>query len=291
MDDYSAGHISTPEAAELIGAVDARLGAPDRRFHPGVGYRHLLVWRDGPVDVRTQPPHDIAGKPAGDYLPGGPRAAELRELMESSKDILATHPVNRRRRDEGKKEATQIWLWGQGRRMAIRSYRDLYGREGGVVSAVDLVRGLGRLAGLEAPKVPGATGFLDTNFEGKVEALQAILRRGSFVYLHLEAPDECGHIGDVAKKVRACELFDERIVGPVWRRLEATGAPYRLVVAMDHRTPCAVRGHTMEPVPMARLDGPVGAPEAEAPFDETVHGGKAECMAYDWIRELLSARA
>ena len=291
MDDYSAGHIATADAAELIRAVDAALGEPGLRFHPGVSYRHLLVWSDGPVNVRLQPPHDIADRAVADYPPSGDRADRVAALMEASKAVLADHPVNVRRRAEGRKPATQIWLWGQGRSMGMKTYGELYGLRGGVVSAVDLVRGLGRLAGLDAPKIPGATGFLDTNAEGKVEAGRRILREGDFLYLHLEAPDECGHVGDARRKVQACELFDERIVGPLWRTLEAGGERYRLLIAMDHRTPCAIRGHTSEPVPLARLDGPVGAGATrEASFDEFVNGGRSEAMAYDWIRETLLDR-
>lgn len=289
MEDYSAGHITTGEAAGLIGAVQERLGGGGLRFHAGVSYRHLLVWEHGPVEVVTQPPHDIAGRPVGDYLPEGDRAERLRGLMEASREILAAHPVNRARRGKGLREATQVWLWGQGRRMALTPYPVQYGLAGGVVSAVDLVRGLGRLAGLSAPVVPGATGFLDTNCEGKVAALEALLEEGDFAFLHLEAPDECGHLGDAAKKVLACEMFDARIVGPVWEGLERRGEPYVLVIATDHRTPCPVRGHTREPVPMARLRGPVGPVTDKAPFDEFVAGGRSGGMAFDWIRETLKA--
>jgi 2,3-bisphosphoglycerate-independent phosphoglycerate mutase len=287
MDDYSAGHISTEEAHAIVRDLDAKLGRKGLKFHGGVQYRHLLIWRDGPIDLRTQPPHDIAGQPVPQHLPAGKRQDEVRALMEKSKEILRDHPVNRARIAAGKKPATQIWLWGQGRAMTLDPFSRKFGRSGGVISAVDLVRGIGLLAGLEAPKVPGATGFLDTNYEGKVGAALALLDRGDFAYLHVEAPDECGHIGDFSKKKQAIEDFDRRVVGPVWQALEKRGEAYRLVVAMDHRTPVSVRGHTREPVPMAVLDGPVGVVSREAPFDESLNGGKAETTSWTWISELL----
>ncbi|HMP97592.1 MAG TPA: cofactor-independent phosphoglycerate mutase [Kiritimatiellia bacterium] len=283
MTDYSAGHISTEEAHALIQAVQVGLGRDGLTFHGGVSYRHLVVWRNGPTRLTTQPPHDIADQPVADYLPRGERADELIDLMEASKKILADHPVNLARIARGERPATQIWLWGQGHALQLESYERKFGMRGGIVSAVDLVRGLGILAGMPAPRVPGATGFLDTNFEGKVEAAFNLLESGNFVYLHIEAPDECGHLGDPHKKKLAAELFDRRVVGPVWQRLEKAGQPYRMIIAMDHRTPVSLRGHTREPVPIAVIDGPTGSLDAEAPFDETANGGIAIAMVYDWI--------
>lgn len=287
MEDYSAGHISTDEGRAIVADLDKALGRPGLRFHGGVQYRHLILWNKGPVTISTQPPHDIAGKPVADHLPSGEGAEGLRALMEASKPILANHPVNRARIARGENPATQIWLWGQGRAMKLQTYREKFGMGGGVISAVDLVRGLGVLAGLEAPVIPGATGFLDTNYEGKVAAGLAILDREDFAYIHIEAPDECGHIGDWRKKKQAIEDFDRRVVGPVWAALEKRGEPYRLIVTMDHRTPVAIRGHTREPVPMAVLNGPVGAVTRETAFDETVKNGKADCMSFTWVSELL----
>jgi len=290
MNDYSAGHITTEEGRAIIASVQEQLGRDGLRFHGGVSYRHLLVWNQGPVNLRTQPPHDISDRPAADYLPAGERQEEVRALMEKSIPILAGHAVNLKRVREGHNPASQIWLWGQGRALSLRSFGDLYGLSGGVISAVDLVRGLGVLAGLEAPVVEGATGFLDTNYQGKVEAALDVLDRHDFVYVHLEAPDECGHMGDAALKTQAIEAFDEKIVAPIWQHLEDRGQPYRLVLAMDHRTPVSLRGHSREPVPMAKIDGPVGSPSQEAPFDEFLAGGVAECMSYQWMRELLGRR-
>lgn len=290
MEDYSAGHISTEEGRALIAALDEALGRDGLRFHGGVSYRHLLIWRDGPADVETQPPHDISGKPIAEHLPRGPRSEELRQLMERSAALLAEHPINRSRVEKGKNPATQIWLWGQGRAVRLPSYQELYGLTGGIITAVDLVRGLGRLAGLEVVNVPGATGFLDTNYEGKVAAVASLLDEHPFAFCHIEAPDECGHMGRVDLKLQALEDFDRRVVGPVWQALERRGVPYRLIVCTDHRTPIAVRTHTREPVPMAVLDGPVGVVEQEAAFDEFVNGGQAQGFVYEWMRHLLTNR-
>ncbi len=284
MVDYSAGHISTEDAHPIIEAVQEALGGEGLQFHGGVSYRHLLLWRNGPADgLLTQPPHDIADQPVAAHQPHGPRSEELIRIMEASKRILADHPVNRARIARGERPATQLWLWGQGRALTIPTYREKFGLEGGIVSAVDLVRGLGILAGLEAPRIAGATGFLDTNFKGKVQAAFEILSRKNFVYVHIEAPDECGHLGDAEKKKLAVELFDHEVVAPMWQGLEERGEPYRLILAMDHRTPVSLRGHTREPVPIAVIDGPTGPLTGEAVFDETVAGGIATDMVYDWI--------
>jgi 2,3-bisphosphoglycerate-independent phosphoglycerate mutase len=245
------------------------------------------VWQKGPANLTAHPPHEIADKVAGDHLPSGDRAEDFIKLMEASKSILASHPVNRERIRRGDRPATQIWLWGQGRALSIASYKQKFGLSGGIVSAVDLVRGLGILAGLKAPKVPGATGFLDTNFEGKVDAAFEILADGDFAYIHIEAPDECGHMGDPIKKQSAIELFDHRVVAPVWQRLERNREPYRMIIAMDHRTPVALRGHSREPVPIAVIDGPTGPLVKQAPFDEFVNGGHADAMVHAWIAQQL----
>jgi len=287
MDDYSAGHISTPEAAKLIASLQDVLGCEGRTFYAGVQYRHLLIWDGGPASFEVVPPHDIAGQPVAEHLPKGERQEEIRGLMEASKDIFADHPVNRKRMAEGKKPATQIWLWGQGPAMQLESYQSLYGLNGGIISAVDLLKGIARLAGLRAMDVEGATGFIDTNYEGKVAAALKVLEKDDFVFVHVEAPDECGHLGDAKLKTGAIEAFDARVVAPVFQWLEDAGEPYTLMLCTDHRTPVAFKGHTAEPVPMAVLKGPVGNINAQAAFDETINNGIAECMACDWIREIL----
>ncbi len=288
MDDYSADHIDSDTARQLMEHLDRELGDGRRRFHAGVSYRHLLLWENGPADIRSQPPHDIADQPVDDHLPAGDRAGEVRALMEAARPLLADHPANRAREDQGHKPATDIWLWGQGKALTLPTFPEQYGLTGGVVTAVDLVRGLGVLAGLEVPRVPGATGFVDTNYEGKVEAALDILERHDFVYVHLEAPDECGHLGDAELKTHAIEEFDRRIVGPIRHALEEEGEPFLLAVTMDHRTPIALRGHSREPVPMAVLRGPApGSGAGEAAFDESlVEQGVAE-PSHRVVAELL----
>ncbi len=288
MDDYSAGHITTEEGQALVRSLQEKLGRKGLVFHPGVQYRHLLVWDGGPVECECIPPHEFSDKPVLDHLPAGDRQAEIRELMELSKAVFVDHPVNQKRIAEGKKPATQIWLWGQGNAMQLETYQSLYGLGGGVVSAVDLLKGLAKLAGLQAPDVEGATGFLDTNYQGKVDAGLAILEKDDFVFIHIEAPDECGHMGDAQLKMQAIEAFDLRVVAPVFQWLEDAGEPYTLLLCTDHRTPVALKGHTAEPVPMAVMRGPVGEIEAQVAFDENVNNGNAQCMACDWIQQILT---
>lgn len=288
MFDYSAGHITTEEGDQLIRDLAAELERDGLAFHPGISYRHLVVWRNGPERLTTSPPHDIAQQPVADHLPTGDRASEVCELMERSKAILARHPVNQARIAAGKEPATQMWLWGQGRALTLPSFKQRYGLTGGVITAVDLVRGLGRLAGLETPIVEGATGFVDTNYAGKVEAARSILSSHPFVYVHLEAPDECGHMGDAHLKTKAITAFDHQVVAPLWESLQAAGEPYRLVVAMDHRTPVALRGHTKDPVPLLVLEGPVAPSSKEAAFDESTLATLPEEWSYELIHQFLA---
>ena len=287
MIDYSAGHISTEEGDQIIRSLAAELNRDGLTFHPGISYRHLITWHHGPEALQTMPPHEIADKPVAPHLPQGEGADLVNELMERSKAILAEHPVNQARIAAGKEPATQIWLWGQGKALSLPSFAELYGLTGGIITAVDLVRGLGNLAGLETPIVPGATGFIDTNYAGKVDAAKAILANHPFVYVHLEAPDECGHMGDAALKTQAIEAFDAKVVAPLWQHMESLGEPYRLMVAMDHRTPVSLRGHTSEPVPLITLQGPVGAVDQEAAFDETILDNQPEEWSYELVRSFL----
>ncbi len=249
MVDYSAGEVSSSEARELVEAVNDRLGSATRRFYPGISYRHLLVWRDGPERAALTPPHDIPGRTVAEYLPRGEGADELLELMRRSYPILAGHPVNRARVEKGLRPANSIWLWGQGKRPSLPPFKDLYGLEGAVISAVDLIMGIGICAGLRVIKVPGATGNINTNYRGKAEAALRALREGAdLVYLHVEAPDEAGHQGDTGTKVRAIEEIDRNVLGLLLEGLAEFG-PYRLLLLPDHPTPLSIRTHTAEPVP------------------------------------------
>jgi len=290
MLDHSSGHISDAEAAELITAVKDELGGNGKVFHQGVSYRHILLWDDGPADAITQAPHEILDKSTDGYLPHGSGGEAVAELMEASRAIFADHPVNKARIATGKNPATQIWLWGQGKALTLEPYATRYGRSGGIVTAVDLVRGLGVLTGLDVPRVEGATGFTDTNYAGKVEATLALLEDGDFAYCHIEAPDECGHLGDPIQKRDAISDLDLKVVTPLLAGLEAKGEPYRLIITMDHRTPCILRGHSPDPVPAIIIEGPVGplgddAPQAD--FDEFVNGGEAQENSWEWMDGLL----
>jgi 2,3-bisphosphoglycerate-independent phosphoglycerate mutase len=291
MLDYSCGEISTPEGIELLHALDAAARADGVKFHDGVSYRHLLTLRDGPTGLTLWPAHEITNRPIAEHLPAGEGAERLLRLMDLSREVFANHPVNAARAAAGKRTATQIWPWGCGKAMRLEKYGAKFGRRGSVITAVNLVRGLARLAGLEIREVEGATGWVDTNYAGKAAACLAALEAGDdFVYVHVEAPDECGHKMNPPLKTKAIEDFNAKIVRPVWRELEARGEPYRLVVCMDHRTPCTRGGHTADPVPFAWLDGPIGGTplDARAAFDEFVPGEKPLPLAFEVMQGLLA---
>lgn len=267
MGDYSAGHISTEEGKELVETLQKELGSAEFEFHPGVSYRHLLVWRDGKDALNLTPPHDISGKDIESYLPKGDGAEKLLGLMNRSQSILPEHPLYRKRLEEGKRPANSIWLWGHGKAPKIETYGDKYGLTGAVISAVDLVRGIGVYAGLEIIKVPGATGYLDTNYPGKVEAALSALERLDFVYLHVEAPDESSHSGSVENKIRAIEDFDARIVGPICEGIGKFGE-YRILCTPDHPTPLRIMTHTDDPVPFIIYSGETEISADIAGYDE-----------------------
>ena len=251
MEDYSAGHISSDEAKELITALEAALGRNGRHFFPGVSYRHLLVWREGDAAWHTYPPHDWTGQEVGHLM--GTEAQPLWDLVRASWPVLADQPVNRSRRAADQKPATSIWLWGQGRPPQMPTLQERFGLSGAVISAVDLIRGIGKYAGLSSILVPGATGFLDTNYAGKVAAALKALKELDLVFVHVEAPDEAGHSGELPLKLRAIEDFDAKVVGPMLAGLEQLG-DFRLLVLCDHLTPLALRTHTDEPVPFILYD-------------------------------------
>ncbi len=251
MEDYSAGHITSNEAKKLIEALEAALGRNGCHFFPGVSYRHLLVWREGDAAWHTYPPHDWTGREVGHLM--GAAAQPLWDLVRASWPVLAEQPVNRSRVAADQKPATSIWLWGQGRPPQMPTLKARFGLTGAVISAVDLIRGIGKYAGLSAILVPGATGFLDTNYAGKVEAALKALEELDLVFVHVEAPDEAGHSGELPLKLRAIEDFDAKVVGPMLAGLEKLG-DFRLLVLCDHLTPLALRTHTDEPVPFILYD-------------------------------------
>lgn len=247
MVDYSSDEISTEEAEILIKAVNDVLGTKEYEFFPGISYRHLLVWHNKENNFKLTPPHDISDKKVTDYLP---EDEILLNLMKKSYDILKDHPINKARIARGLRPANSIWIWGNGTKPALDTYKEKFGICGSVVSAVDLIRGIGVCAGLDVIEVPGATGNVHTNFDGKAKAAIDALENGSdFVYLHLEAPDEAGHRHEIENKVKAIELIDEKIVAPVVSYLDNEGEDYSILIMPDHPTPLAIRTHTSDPVP------------------------------------------
>lgn len=254
MTDYSAGEISTEEARVLIEDLAKELDSDRFRLYPGVSYRHCLLVKNGSIAVSLTPPHDISGQPVRDYLPKGDDARALLDLIERSGKILCNHPVNRKRIAEGKNPATNLWFWGAGTRPALDDFRLKYGLCGAVVSAVDLLKGIAVGAGMRHPDVVGATGTLHTNLGGKLDAVKQAFETGAdFVYLHLEAPDECGHQGDASGKIKAIEMVD-RATADLVAYLDNRNEPYVVAVLPDHATPLSIRTHSAEPVPYLIYD-------------------------------------
>ena len=286
MRDYSAGHISTQEARELIEALKPLM--PKERLYAGVSYRHLLVLQKGARAVCT-PPHDISDQPVAGHLPQGEGAEVLLELMESAKSVLASHPVNLKRIRENKRPANAIWLWGQGPGPSMPSFLSLYGLTGAMISAVDLLRGIAVYAGLEVIEVPGATGTIDTNYSGKVKGALEALSRHDFAYLHVEAPDEASHEGDLEGKIRAIELLDQRVVGPVIEGLEKSGEDWRILLLPDHATPISIRTHSRDPVPFVIMGRGI-EPDGLDRFDEqsAEQGGYGRVDATALVRMLAA---
>jgi 2,3-bisphosphoglycerate-independent phosphoglycerate mutase len=249
MEDFSAGHISQPEAEQLIAELQAALGSEQFQFHKGVSYRHLMVAKGGAwMKVECTPPHDIPGEPVSGYLPTGKGSDVLRGLMEKSQKLLEGHEVNNVRRDLGESPATSIWLWGQGPAARLPNFKERYGVRGAAITAVDLIRGIALSVGWRLIEVPGATGYIDTDYKAKGEHAVAALDDVDLIAVHIEAPDEAGHNGDAKAKVRALEEIDKYIVGPVLEKLKSFPA-WRILVQPDHPTPCAKRTHSAEPPP------------------------------------------
>jgi len=252
MNDFTSGHITSEEAAQIVSDLRQHLAGDGIEFFNGVSYRHLVVWRNGTTKTVLTPPHDITGKEIEAHLPKGEGAERLSDLMRRASKILADHPVNRSRRERGLAEANSIWFWGQGTRPAVPTLKERFGYEGSVISAVDLVNGIGRLAGLNLIKVPGATGFLDTDYGAKGRYGLESLRQRDFLLLHIEAPDEAGHMGRADLKTEAIEKIDELIVGPMVKGLDAMG-DFAILLMPDHATPSKLKTHSPEPVPFALM--------------------------------------
>ena len=253
MVDYCGGDISTAEADELIKTLGAELGGDVFDFYTGVAYRHCTIWHGGRSKGYTLvPPHDISGRVVGEYLKPHIENPELYDLMKKSVEILSNHPINRERVARGERPANSIWLWGQGTRAALPAFEEKYGIKGAVISAVDLLKGIAKSAKMESIDVDGATGYIDTNFEGKTAAAIKALETNDYVYVHIEAPDECGHRCEAENKVKAIELIDEKVVAPIISALE--GTDFRMMILPDHPTPIATATHSSDPVPFMIYD-------------------------------------
>lgn len=253
MDDFSAGHITSEEAARIIATLQQQLGDDRFSFYAGVSYRHLMVWHGGKEELSFTPPHDITGQPIAAYQPKGEGAAELLQLAAKAKELLAAHPVNVERVAAGKKPANAIWLWGHGRAPRMETLQQKFAISGAVISAVDLIKGIGVYAGLDVIEVPGATGYLDTDYEAKARYALEALKTRDYVYVHVEAPDEASHSGDLTEKIRAIEAFDQLVVGTVLDGLPDLG-DYRVLVLPDHPTPIEKMTHTGAAVPFILFD-------------------------------------
>jgi len=270
MVDFSAGHISSGEAAELITALQQRCGNEIFHFHAGISYRHLLVVKDPIPDMATVPPHDFIGKDVSSHYQSYLNTPGWRELLLEAKDVLANHPVNQERIGNGRKPATGIWPWGNGKMPTMPTLPTRFAISGTMISAVDLLKGLGLCVDLSVAHVEGATGYIDTNYAGKAEAALDALTHQDFVFVHLEGPDEAGHQGNLDHKIQAIEDFDAKIVLPIITRLREKNEPFRALITMDHFTPLELQTHTSEPVPVILYDSREEEPGSQLPFDETL---------------------
>ncbi|MBO7502760.1 MAG: cofactor-independent phosphoglycerate mutase [Clostridia bacterium] len=296
MLDYSSDEITTAESKVLIEYINEKLGTPAFRFYPGISYRHCIVMNvPAGVKLLCTPPHDITERQITGYLPKGFMSDELLACMKKSYELLTEHPINKARVARGLKPANSIWPWGEGRRPSLSDFHEKYGLRGAVVSAVDLVRGLGICAGMKSIVVEGATGTYKTNFEGKADAaVRFLLDGGDFVYIHMEGPDECGHRHEIPEKILSIEYIDARVVGPIEKALRDAGEDFRMLILPDHPTPLVLRTHTHDAVPyiifdsrqkfmqnpgakydenFARLTG-VYVPEGHKLMDRFIEGGK-----------------
>jgi 2,3-bisphosphoglycerate-independent phosphoglycerate mutase len=288
--DYSSGHITNEEAKELIESIDAELGDDKVRFYPGISYRHLMVGKKGlGANTECVPPHDVIDESRFEHMPKGEDSELICELTEKSMEILKDHPVNLKRIEEGKNPGNSIWLWGQGYAPAFTPFGELYGLKGAIISAVDLVKGIGIYAGLDVIEVPGATGYLDTNYLGKAEYAIDALKDHDFVFVHVEAPDEAGHMGNMNAKIQAIEDFDEKVVGTVLKAAKEMDEDVTIMVLPDHPTPIVLRTHTSNPIPVAiYCTSEKASDDADAFNEESVKKGTLGTVyAADLVRKLI----
>jgi 2,3-bisphosphoglycerate-independent phosphoglycerate mutase len=262
--DHSSGDISSEDARVLMELIEKELGGGDIHFYPGVSYRHAMIVANGRTDYVLTPPHDVLTHKVRDHLPKGEAAAEIETLMRKSYELLKYHPINIERIKNGLNPANSIWIWGQGKKPRLTSFTSKYGISGSIVAAVDLIKGIGLCAGLSSVDIPGATGTLLTNFSGKAEGAISEFKNGKdFIYIHVEAPDECSHQGDLEGKLESMKHIDEKVFKPVADYLESTGEAYRILIVPDHKTPMEIRTHSSEPVPFVLFDSDIKLPRDE----------------------------
>ncbi len=253
--DHSADEITTQEARQLIESVNEAFSNDKFSFYPGVSYRHIMVWDKGPYSFTLTPPHDILEQKVRDYIPKGEGSELIYDMMVKSYEILNNHPVNIARAQRGLRKANSIWIWGEGKKPLLSDFYEEFGLKGTVISAVDLIKGIGLCAGMDVVEVEGATGNVHTNFKGKADAALKAIREGSdYVYIHMEAPDECGHRHEIENKVKAIELIDREVVSYIKEELEKDGINYRMLILPDHPTPLKLRTHTRDSVPYIIYD-------------------------------------
>lgn len=288
--DHSSDEITTEEATELIRAVNDAFADEKFSFYPGTSYRHILVWDKGPYDFKLTPPHDILEQKVGEYIPQGEGSELIYDMMVRSYDILNNHPVNLERARRGLRKANSIWIWGEGKKPLLSDFKEAYGLKGTVISAVDLIKGIGLCAGMEVVEVEGATGNIHTNYKGKADAALSALKGGSdYVYIHVEAPDECGHRHEIENKVKSIELLDEKIVKYLKDNLEKEGIDYKMLILPDHPTPLALRTHTRDSVPYIIYDStnPKENPVAMYSEEEAAKSGMLFEQGHLLMREFI----
>jgi 2,3-bisphosphoglycerate-independent phosphoglycerate mutase len=285
--DHSAGNIPDAHSQPLMQLIAEKLGTRSLRFHPGIGYRHVLVWEDGPLDLHTEPPHDHVGEPFRPILPQGDGDQVLRRLIDDSINLLMDHPINRQRLEEGMMPGNMIWPWGQSRAPLLPNFDLTWGVSGAVVAAVDLIKGLGALQGMTVANVPGATGYVNTDYAAKARAALELLETHDFVYIHIEAPDEAGHHKDFPEKIYAIEQIDEKVVGTLLDGLR--GERFRMLIVPDHATPVELGTHAPGPVPYLLFDSLAREPNI-IPFDERALEEKVPYVpeGHQLIKKLVS---
>ena len=253
--DHSSDEITTEEANELIQYLEKYLGNNLVEFYTGTSYRHAIIWHGGSTDVTLTPPHDILEKNIGKYMPKGTNSDQIQQMMKLSYELLKEHPINIKRKEKGLRPANSIWIWGEGTKPTLTSFYDKYNKKGAMISAVDLLKGIAIAADMKKIEVEGVTGNVNTNFEGKAKAAIEVLKNGEdFVYVHMEAPDECGHRGEIENKVKSIELIDQKVVKYIKEELDKMEEDYKILILPDHPTPLAIRTHTNKPVPYLIYD-------------------------------------